>query len=162
MIFFLQIIGSILGENHVEEDITKDVLESRRKSSKSHLESKSDGKPAPKNDSYHLAAYCMLDALAGRDKHGITTMSTKSPFIRAAFQIQTSNVEWFVFCAAVVVHTVMAFTEDGYRTSATGLTAVCLLIYIADIVLKMIFMTPQDFFRKTWNAGQVFSFRRCK
>ena len=97
----------------------------------------------------------MMDALAGRDKHGVLTLSSSSPLVRTAFAIQTSYAEWAVFCAAVFTHIVLAFIEDTYRIPAIVLTVPCLSVFIGDIFMKMLYMTPKDYIGKVWNATQV-------
>ena len=147
----LQRIGSDLGEGVVEEEVEEDIEEVRRKKEKSGRQAEE----AATTDAYHSAAFCMMDALAGRDKHGMMTLSSAPPLVRTAFAIQTSNAEWAVFCIAVFVYVVVAFTEDQFPTSATALTSICLAVFVSDIALKMVYMTPLDYVGKIWNAAQV-------
>ncbi len=130
----------------------KDVLESRKLSLNS---AGNDINRVGEGDMFQMAANCMLDALAGRDKHGLMSISQQSKTLQYAFKIQTSYAEWLIFCSAVTLHTVLAFLEDQFATPAIALTCIILLVYSLDITLKMVYMSPRDYLTKIWNVGQV-------
>lgn len=112
-------------------------------------------------DEYHLAAYCMMDALQGRDKHGRLHMTARSRFVQLLFFYQTSDWELRAFYVFVLLHSLSAFFERASPSIAIGLTVPSLVFFIIDITAKSIFMTPRDCLSKRWNFGQVRCIALC-
>ncbi len=97
----------------------------------------------------------MLDALQGRDKHGLLNAISKPRSVRFAFYYQTSDIEAGVFLIAVMLYAICAYFEDNYYSVGIGLAVPCLCIFIADVAAKAYYMTPSDCFNKAWNVVQV-------
>ena len=106
-------------------------------------------------DEYHLAAYCMLDALSGRDKHGHLTIFRQGWTVRAAFFFHTSEWELRLFYAFALLYTITTYLDEDHRVLSIAFVPPALLFFALDLFAKTHYMTIRDCFSKIWNAAEV-------
>ncbi|CAM9284097.1 unnamed protein product, partial [Ascophyllum nodosum] len=111
------------------------------------------------------AALYVMDAFAGRLKHGMAEISTKSPYVFTAFRVQISWVWMWTIIVCSVAHSLMVFLEprpgrggeDGYLDPGTLrlIEATFIAVYALDVALKASYMGLKTYLKKPWQKLMI-------
>mmetsp|Transcript_30353 Transcript_30353/g.40054 ORF Transcript_30353/g.40054 Transcript_30353/m.40054 type:complete len:1422 (-) Transcript_30353:382-4647(-) len=100
-----------------------------------------------------LASYYILDSWDGRLSNGLGVNSKRSPLIFGVFKLQTSEKWKFLNIFAIFSHSLVPLSGISFFTAIISL--LCILVYLADIALKMMYMGLKTYFSKNWQLIYV-------
>jgi hypothetical protein len=88
-------------------------------------------------ESLQLAAHHILDALHGRDAHGLVAMHAASRHVRRCFHVQTAAATGYLFVAVALAHALAAIYEDVSPAAGLAVGAAACVVYALDLGLKV-------------------------